>query len=126
MSVNLVVLSGRVGIDPEVRKFESGQVASFSLATTERGYKLANGTEIPEQTEWHNIAVKSNLAAFVEKHVKKGALLTVVGKIQYKEYEDKQGNKKKATNIICEKLDLLSWDKTDTGGSAAQTEDDPF
>ena len=55
MSLNKVILIGNVGKDPDVRYFDSGNaVANVSLATNERGYKLANGTEIPERTEWHN------------------------------------------------------------------------
>ena len=60
MSVNKVILIGNVGQDPRVKYFDTGSaVATFPLATTDRGYTLANGTQIPERTEWHNI-VASN------------------------------------------------------------------
>lgn len=72
MSLNKVILIGNVGKDPDVRYFDSGNaVANFSLATNERGYKLANGTEIPERTEWHNIVANRDRAQFVERYVKK-------------------------------------------------------
>ena len=59
MSVNKVILLGNVGKDPEVRYLDSGiAVASFPLATSDRAYTLANGTQVPERTEWHNQAVQ--------------------------------------------------------------------
>ena len=58
MSVNRVILVGNVGQDPRVKYFDTGSaVATFPLATTDRGYTLANGTQIPERTEWHNICL---------------------------------------------------------------------
>ena len=74
MSLNKVILIGNVGRDPEVRYFDSGAaVANFPLATSERGYTLANGTVVPERTEWHNVVVRRDLVSFVEKWVKKGS-----------------------------------------------------
>lgn len=62
MSLNKVILIGNVGKDPDVRYFDSGAaVANFPLATSERGYTLANGTVVPERTEWHNIVVRRDL-----------------------------------------------------------------
>ena len=56
MSVNKVILIGNVGKDPDVRYLDSGvAVANFTLATSDKGYTLANGTQVPERTEWHNI-----------------------------------------------------------------------
>ena len=58
MSVNKVILIGNVGRDPEVRYLDSGiAVASLPLATTDRAYTLANGTQVPERTEWHNLVL---------------------------------------------------------------------
>ena len=63
MSVNRVILVGNVGQDPRVKYFDTGSaVATFPLATTDRGYTLANGTQIPERTEWHNIVASNRLA----------------------------------------------------------------
>lgn len=59
MSLNKVILIGNVGKDPEVRYFDAGAaIANFPMATAERGYTLANGTVVPERTEWHNIVVR--------------------------------------------------------------------
>ncbi len=109
MSVNKVILIGNVGKDPEVRYLDNNnRVANFSLATTERGYKLANGTEIPDKTEWHNIVVWRGLAEVVEKYVKKGSQLYIEGKIRTRNYEDKTtGTKRYITEIYADNLNLL-------------------
>ena len=76
MAVNKVILLGNVGKDPEVRYPQQGQaVAQFSLATTERAYTNANGVQVPERTEWHNIVAWGRNAEIVERYVKKGTQL---------------------------------------------------
>ena len=73
MSVNKVILLGNVGQEPNVRYLDTGVcVATLSLATTERGYTLQNGTQVPDRTEWHNIILWNKLAETVEKYVHKG------------------------------------------------------
>ena len=100
MSLNKVILIGNVGRDPEVRYFDSGAaVANFPLATSERGYTLANGTVVPERTEWHNVVVRRDLVSFVEKWVKKGSGLYVEGKIRTRSYDDQSGVKRYVTEI---------------------------
>ena len=70
MSVNKVILLGNVGQDPKVKYFDSGSaVATFSLATTDRAYTLANGTQVPERTEWHNIVASNRWAEIVDKYL---------------------------------------------------------
>ena len=93
MSLNKVILIGNVGKDPDVRYFDSGAaVANFPLATSERGYTLANGTVVPERTEWHNIVVRRDLVPFVEKWVRKGSGVYVEGKIRTRNYDDQSGD----------------------------------
>jgi len=109
MSLNKVFLIGNVGKDPDVRYFDSGYaVANFSLATSERGYKLSNGTEVPERTEWHSIVATRDRAQFVEKYVKKGSLLYLEGKIRSRDYEGKDGIKRYVTEIYAEKIEFFS------------------
>ena len=68
MSLNKVMLIGNVGAEPEVRYVEQGvAVGSLRIATTERGYTLQNGTQVPERTEWHNVVAWRKQAEFVEK-----------------------------------------------------------
>ena len=109
MSLNKVILIGNVGKDPDVRYFDSGNaIANFPLATSERGYKLANGTEVPERTEWHNIVTSRERAQFVEKYVKKGSLVYVEGKIRSRNYDDKEGNKRYITEIYADRIEFYS------------------
>lgn len=65
MAVNRIILLGNVGKGPDIRVLDGGsKVANFPLATSERGYKLANGTEVPDRTEWHNLVVGRDLLIF--------------------------------------------------------------
>jgi single-strand DNA-binding protein len=110
MSLNKVILIGHVGRDPDVRYFDSGSaIANFTMATSERGYRLANGTEIPDRTEWHNIVASRDRAQFVEKHVKKGSLLYVEGKIRSRNYDDKDGIKRYITEIYADRVEFYSF-----------------
>jgi single-strand DNA-binding protein len=107
MSVNKVILVGNVGKDPEVRYLEKNvAVARFPLATTERGYTMQNGTQVPDRTEWHNIVAWRGLAEIVEKFVKKGSQLYIEGKIQTRSWE-KDGIKRYTTEIYAENIQLL-------------------
>lgn len=108
MSVNKVFLIGNVGKDPEVRYFDNGgAVANFSLATTERGYTAANGTQVPDRTEWHNVVLWRGLAEIAEKYVRKGSKIFVEGKIRTRSYDDTAGNKRYITEIWGDNMELL-------------------
>lgn len=107
MSVNKVILVGNVGKDPEVRYLEKNvAVTNFTLATTERGYTMQNGTQVPERTEWHNIVAWRGLAELAEKYIKKGSQLYIDGKIQTRSWE-KDGIKRYTTEIYAETIQLL-------------------
>lgn len=109
MSLNKVILIGNVGKNPDVRYFDNNQaIASFPLATSDRGYTLANGTVVPERTEWHNVVVRRDLVPFVEKWVKKGTGLYVEGKIRTRTYDDATGNKRYLTEIHADRVDFYS------------------
>jgi single-strand DNA-binding protein len=109
MSLNKVILIGNVGKDPTVKYFESGNaVANFSVATSERGYTLSNGTEVPERTEWHNIVVSRDRVQFVEKFVKKGSLVYVEGKLRTRNYDDQNGIKRFITEIYADRIEFYS------------------
>jgi len=108
MAINKVILVGNVGKDPEVRYFDNGgAVANFTLATTERGYTAANGTVIPDRTEWHNIVSWRGLAEVAEKYVRKGSKLYIEGKIRTRTYDDASGSKRYVTEIYAENMELL-------------------
>lgn len=109
MSVNKVILIGNVGKDPEVRYLDSGiAVASFPLATTDRAYTLANGTQVPERTEWHNLVLWRGLAETAEKYVHKGDKLYVEGKIRTRSYDDQSGTKRYVTEIFVDNMEMLT------------------
>lgn len=109
MSLNKVMLIGNVGKDPEVRYVDKDvAVATFRLATTERGYSLPNGTQVPERTEWHNIVVWRGLAQFVEKYVHKGDKLYIEGQLRTRTYDRKDGIQRSIVEIITEKLEMLT------------------
>lgn len=104
MSVNKVFLLGRVGKDPDVRHYETGSFANFSLATSER-YKDKTGSA-QERTEWHSIVVAGKMAKIVEDYVKKGTQLMIEGRIRTRKYEQ-NGQDKYITEIITERMELL-------------------
>ena len=88
MSVNKVILLGNVGRDPEVRYIDKNvAVANFSMATTERGFTMQNGTVVPDRTEWHNIVAWRGLADIAEKYIKKGSQIYIEGKLQTRSWE---------------------------------------
>lgn len=106
-SVNKVILIGNVGSDPEVRYLDRGQcIATFNLATTERGYTMQNGTIIPDKTEWHAIVLFRNLGEWAEKYVRRGMKLYIEGKLQTRSWE-KDGILKRKTEIVAENVQIL-------------------
>jgi single-strand DNA-binding protein len=119
MSVNKVILVGNVGKDPEVRYLEKNvAVANFTLATTERGFTMQNGTQVPDRTEWHNIVAWRGLAELAEKYIRKGSQLYIEGKIQSRSWE-KDGIKRYTTEIYAETIQLLG--KRTEGAETAST-----
>lgn len=109
MSVNKSILIGRVGKEPEIRRLDGGVVvATLSLATTDRAYTLANGTQVPERTEWHNVVLWRGMAVTVEKYVHKGDKLYIEGKIRTRSYEDKNGVKHYITEIFADNMEILA------------------
>lgn len=106
MSINKVILVGNVGKDPVIRYFDKGVAkATFPLATSE-SYTNQQGETITT-TEWHNIVVWRSMAEVVEKTVKKGSQLYVVGKIKTRSYVDKDGNNKYITEILADTFLVL-------------------
>lgn len=109
MSLNKVILIGNVGKDPDVRYFDSGAaIANFPVATSERGYTLANGTVVPERTEWHNVVARRDQVQFVEKWIKKGSLVYVEGKIRTRSYDDQSGVKRYVTEIHADRVEFFN------------------
>lgn len=109
MSVNKVILLGNVGQPPKVTYYDSGScVAQVSFATSERGYTLQNGTQVPERTEWHNLVFRGRLAEVVDQYVHKGDKLYVEGKIRTRSYDDPGGIKRSVTEIFVDTMEMLT------------------
>lgn len=116
MSVNKVILIGRLGKDPEVRKINATTtVCNFPLATNE-SYKNQDGS-YTEQTEWHNIVMWRGVAERAERILKKGSTIFVEGKLRTRSWEDKENHKRYTTEIVVENFQLL--DKREPGSTAA-------
>jgi len=106
MSVNRVILVGRLGRDPETRYTGGGQaVANFSVATDE-SYKDKNG-ERQKRTEWHKIVVWGKQAEIAQQYLKKGSLIFIEGRIQSREWQDKEGQKRTSFEIVANNFRML-------------------
>ena len=106
MSVNKVILIGRLGRDPETRYTGGGQaVANFSVATDE-SYKDKNG-ERQKRTEWHKIVVWGKQAEIAQQYLKKGSLIFIEGRIQSREWQDKEGQKRTSFEIVANNFRML-------------------
>lgn len=107
--MNKVMLIGNVGKEPDVRYYAADQcVAHVRLATTERGYTLPNGTQVPDHTDWHSLTFSKGLAKVVERYVHTGDKLYVEGRIRYSNIEDKRGQRQLITDILVENMEMLT------------------
>ncbi len=124
--MNKVMLIGNVGAEPEIRYYEADQaVAQVRLATTERGYTLQNGTQVPDHTDWHNLVLYRRLAKVIEKYVHKGDKLYVEGRIRYRSYDDQRGVRKFVTEILVDNMEMLSPKATANAAGANAPETAP-
>lgn len=113
--VNRVMLIGNLGKDPDMQFLEGNiAVAKFSLATTET-YKDRSGKLI-SQTEWHTVVLWRGLAELAQKYLHRGSLVYIEGRLKTRSWEDKEGNKKFATEIVGDNLIML--DKRSDGTSS--------
>ncbi|HBG05909.1 MAG: single-stranded DNA-binding protein [Geobacteraceae bacterium GWC2_58_44] len=113
-SLNKVMLIGNLGKDPEVRYTAGGTaVASFSLATSEK-FKGKSG-EWEEKTEWHNITLWARLAEIAGEYLAKGKTVYIEGRLQTRKWQDKDGKDRYTTEIVGEKMQMLSG-KGEGGG----------
>lgn len=114
--LNQIQLIGRVGADPETHTFQNGDlVSNFSLATSIR-FKDKNSNEYVEKTEWHRIKSFVPLSKFVSTYVEKGQLIYVQGYLSYRKYIDKDQIERTSTEIVADRIRLLS-NKTKTSDS---------
>ncbi|MEQ3650781.1 single-stranded DNA-binding protein [Hyphomonas sp.] len=125
-SVNKVILVGNVGQDPEVRQFQNGgQVASFSLATSET-WKDKNTGERKEKTEWHRVSVFSEgLVRVVQNYIKKGSKLYIEGQLETRKWQDKDGQDRYTTEVVLRGFNstLTMLDGRNEGGGRSSGND---
>ena len=125
--MNTIILTGFVGKDAESRTFENGgKVANFTFATTERGYTLQNGTQVPEQTDWHNVVCHKGLAEFAEKWARKGQPFLITGRVRYREYTNQAGEKRYITEVIARSIEFLPSKKQEVASDPQYTQVPPM
>ena len=124
MTLNKAMVIGRVGRDPEVRYTKSGAaVASLSVATSE-AWKDAQGNR-KEQTEWHNIVAWGKLATFCEEYIRKGREVYVEGRIQTRDWTDKDNVKHYKTEINAQVIRFVGPRPADDVGPGGQEHEAP-
>ncbi|RBW59249.1 single-stranded DNA-binding protein [Tenacibaculum sp. E3R01] len=103
---NRVQLIGNLGNDPEIITLESGKkLAKFSIATNET-YKNSTGEKVTD-TQWHNIVAWNKTAEIIEKYLEKGNEVVIEGKLTSRSFDDKEGNKRYVTEVVCNELLML-------------------
>ena len=123
--VNKVILVGNLGADPQIRYTPQGTaVANFSLATTER-FNNKNG-ERESRTEWHRIIAWGRLAEICNEYLKKGKQVYIEGRIQTRQWDDKDGNKRTTTEIVANNMVMLgrAGDAGDVGAQEFQADEE--
>lgn len=108
---------GHTGKSPDFKEFDKGGcVATFSLATTKRGYTTKGGRQIPERTEWHNVVLQNGLAKVANQYVKKGDKLYIEGELRTRSYEDNNGVKHFITEVYGYDMEMLTPKKDGQNG----------
>lgn len=107
MSVNKVFLIGNVGKQPEVRESNGSKFATFSLATTDKGYTSKDGRQVPDRTEWHNIVANGAIVSLIERHVTQGSKLYIEGKLRTRKYTDRNNVERQTTEILLDYMEFV-------------------
>jgi len=115
-TLNKVMLIGRLGKDPETKSVGDRELCKFSIATDESWTKDG---EKHSKTTWHNLVCWGKLAEISGKFLKKGSSVYVEGKIENREWEDKDGSKKRATDIIIDRMVMLGKKEEGDGAKPA-------
>lgn len=120
-SVNKVILIGNLGRDPELRYTQGGQaVASFSIATTESFTKKSG--ERDERTEWHRIVAWGRTAELCAQYLSKGRSVYIEGRLQTREWENKEGQKQRTTEVVAQTVQFLGGPRGQGGAGARESE----
>lgn len=123
MAINKVTLLGNVGRKPEIRQGNNGQrFATFSLATTDKGYTRQDGSVVQERTEWHNIVANGKIVDVIESYVNAGMKLYIEGKLRTRKYTDRNNIERTTTEIV---LDVMEMCGGGNSQQAQQTQPQP-
>ena len=121
MSVNKVIIIGRLGADPELKTLGSGQaVANFNIATSENWVDRDGAKQ--ERTEWHRIVVWGKLAEICRQYLSKGRQVFVEGKLQTRSWEDQQGQKRYTTEIVANNVQFIGGANDKATASQGQSQ----
>lgn len=115
MSVNKVILIGRLGKDPETRYMPNGEAVTNAALATSENWKDKSG-EKQEKTEWHNLVFYRRLAEIAAEYLKKGSQIYVEGKLQTRKWQTKEGQDRYTTEIIVNEMTMLGG-KSSGGGN---------
>lgn len=120
--LNKAQVIGHLGQDPKITIMQQGRgtIASFSVATTEKGYTTRDGVQVPERTEWHNIVCFGRIAEVVKAYLRKGSKVFIEGKMRTRSYEDQNGIKRTVMEINAELLEMLDSKPTTQQNQAYQ------
>lgn len=114
MSVNKVILIGRLGKDPETRYMPNGEAVTNATLATSETWKDKSGVK-QEKTEWHNLVFYRRLAEIAGEYLKKGSMIYVEGKLQTRKWQDKEGKDRYTTDIVVNEMTMLG--SKSAGGS---------
>ena len=123
MSVNKVILIGRLGKDPETRYMPNGEAVTNATLATSENWKDKSGVK-QEKTEWHNLVFYRRLAEIAGEYLKKGSMVYVEGKLQTRKWQDKEGRDRYTTEIIVNEMTMLGGKST--GGNFEVVEDQSY
>lgn len=120
MSVNKVILVGRLGADPESRAFPNGgSICNLRLATTE-SWKDKQTGERQERTEWHRVVLRNRLGEIAQQYLRKGSQVYIEGRIQTRKWQDQNGQDRYSTEIVANEMTMLD-SRGSSGGGGGDT-----
>lgn len=124
--LNKAQVIGHLGADPKVSvgRVSGAKVASFSVATTEKGYTKQDGTVVPDRTEWHNVVCFGKLAEIVERFIHKGSKVYIEGKMRTRSYEGQDHVKRNIMEINADAMEML--DPKPAAGQQPQPQQQPY
>jgi single-strand DNA-binding protein len=120
--VNRVIIVGNLGRPPSLKELSNGPVVNFSVATSESWRDKSTG-EKKEKTEWHNIVIFGKLANICKQYLDKGSKVYLEGKNQTRKWEDKDGNTRYTTEVVCHSMQML--DSKPSGGGESRRDQGP-